>query len=401
MKKRYAFGTLLGGSLLLLLGLALPLEAQSGDARWLPFVGCWQPIDAGEEAGLLCFRQVGQGVEMFNVVDGEIASTELIGADGTPRAVTAEGCTGFESLRFSEDGQRIFTRSELTCGDEIRAGSGVMAFVEMERWIDVRSLQIEGEPVAWVQGYELADADDLAAQGVADPAAFDPNLVRATRLRAARAIEVDDVEEAVRQSDARAVEVWVAAQEDGFELDGEELVRLADAGVPASVTDVMIAVSYPDRFVLSPEGGATASERSREAYAAGYRPGFGAYLWDPYYRPIGFGYYRYAPFGYYGYGPYPVYGGYYGYRPVTVIVEPAPDTGGRMVPGRGYTRGASSSGGSDTAAPRASVGSSPSGGSSQPARSSSGNSSSGRSSSGSGDSDSGSRSTGRTAQPRN
>jgi hypothetical protein len=381
---------------------ALPLSASSqvGDARWLPFVGCWRPVDAGAEAGLLCFRPFEQGVEMFHVGDGQLSRAERLVADGTPRPVVAEGCTGFESVRFSADGLRAFTRSEYTCGDEIRAGSGVMAFVDEERWIDVRALEVQGHPVAWVQAYQLAGAETLAAQAISDPAAFDRNLVRATRIRGARAIEVADVEEAVSLVQARAVEVWVAAQEDEFELTGSELVRLADAGVPESVIDVMIAVSYPERFRLAPDG-AVAEREPPDVDAGAYRRGFGAYLWDPFYWdpfywPSGPGFRRYVPFGYYGYGGfYGPYGGYYGYRPITVIVEPARPRG-EMVPGLGYTRGLSSTGSSDGGQPRASVGPERAGGSSGDGV--------GRDSSGGGDragSSSGARPTGRTARPRN
>jgi hypothetical protein len=388
--------TSLFGVGLAIAALALPAAGQAGGGGWTPFVGCWEPLDAGEEAGLLCFRPSGSGVEMYNVVDGEVASSEQIAADGSPRPVSAEGCTGFESATFSEDGLRVFTRSEFTCGDDVRAGSGIMSFISPTQWIDVRSLQVEGEPVAWVQRYALADAEDLNEQGVEDPAAFDRTLVRATRTRSARDIEVDDVEEAVGRVEARAVEVWVAANETELELSGSDLVRLADAGVPESVLDVMVAVSYPDRFVLSPEGAAAAERAGGGVYDTGYRRGFRSYLWDPYYRPIGFGYYRYSPFGYYGYGGYGwggSYGGYYGYRPATVIVQPvSPGSSGRMVPGRGYTRG-SSSAGSGGATPRSSVGGRPA-----PAPSRGGGSAA-SSDRGSSSGSSGS-SSGRTARPR-
>ncbi|HSH74190.1 MAG TPA: hypothetical protein VLA09_00685 [Longimicrobiales bacterium] len=345
------------GCALLLVGLTAPARGQSVDTRWSPFVGCWEPVDAGTEAGLLCFRPTVQGVEMFNVVDGEIASTEPMSADGSRRPVSAEGCAGFESAQFSEDGLRVFTRSEFECGAEMRAGTGVMSFIAPTQWIDVRSLEIDGEPVAWVQRYGLADLETLASQGLEDPAEFDRALVRATRARAARDIELEDVEEAAALIDARAVEVWVATNETEFELSGSELVRLADAGLPETVIDVMVAVSYPDRFVVSPEGAAAAERTLDGVYDAGYRRGFRSYLWDPYYRPIGLGYYRYAPFGYYGYGfGGEYYGGYYGYRPATIVVQPAPSgQRGRMVPGRGYTRG-SSAAGSGGATPRSSVG---------------------------------------------
>ena len=380
--------------------LALPVRAQSGGNGFTAFVGCWEPLDAGEEAGLLCFRPSGAGVEMFNVLDGEVVSSEQIVADGSPRPVSAEGCTGFESAAFSEDGLRVFTRSEFTCDDEVRAGTGVMSFIAPTQWIDVRSLEVEGEPVAWVQRYELADADAIEEQGVEDPADFDRTLVRAMRTRASRDIEVDDVEEAVRQIEARAVEVWVATNETELELTGSDLVRLADAGVPESVIDVMVAVSYPDRFVVTPEGAAEADRMAARAgyYDPGYRRGYRSYLWGPYYRPLGLGYYGYSPFGYYGYGWGGYYGGYYGYRPATVIVQPvSPGSSGRMVPGRGYTRGSSSAG--SGGAPRSSVGSP------APSSSRSGGGSvrrSGGSSDGGGASSSGSSgsSSGRRAQPR-
>lgn len=209
---------------------------------------------------------------------------------------------------------------------------------------------------------------------------------------AAQNIAVDDVEEAAGRVDARAVEAWVATNETELEISGSELVRLADAGVPESVIDVMVAVSYPDRFVLAPEGAPT--ERTEGVYAtgyrgAGYRYGFRSYLWAPYYPPVGFGYYGYSPFGYYGFGWGGYYGGYYGYRPATVIVRPVdPGPRGRMVPGRGYTRG-SSSAGSGGATPRSSAGPAPS--------SSRGGGSGVRSGGGSSRS---SGSSGRTARPR-
>jgi hypothetical protein len=382
----------------LLLGASAPTaQAQAAGNGWSAFAGCWEPLDAGDEAGLLCFRPSGAGAEMFNMVGGEVVSREQLAADGAPRPVTAEGCTGTESASLSRDGLRVFTRSEFRCGSETRTGSGVMSFIAPSQWVDVRSLEVGGEPVAWVQRYQAADAEALAEQGIDDPAEFDRTLVRAMRTRAARDIELEDVEEAATRIDARAVEVWLATSEPELELSGSELVRLADAGVPESVIDVMVAVSYPERFVVSPEGAAEADRAMSSAgYDTGYRRGYRSYIWSPFYRPVGLGYSRYSPFGYYGgygWGGYygGAYGGYYGYRPATVIVQPATSApGGRMVPGRGYTRGSASAGSGD-AAPRSSVGGAP-------ARSSSGSGAS--SSGGSSSSGSSGSSTGRTAQPR-
>jgi hypothetical protein len=348
-------------------GVAMPATAQQ-DSRWTAFVGCWVPAGADDGAGLLCFRPAGAGVEMFNVAGGEVTASEPVVADGQARQVSAEGCTGSERVEFSEDGMRAFTRSEFQCGSESRQGSGVMSFVTASEWIDVRALTVAGDPVAWAQAYQAATSGQVAAQGIADPAASSEELIRAARVRAARPIETLDVEEAAQRVEPRAVEVWVAAHETPFDLDGDELVRLADSGMPESVIDVMVAVSYPDRFVLSPEGTASEAEPTQMVdNAYGYRRGYRSYLWSPFWGPS----YRYSPysrFGYYGYGfdGYGGYGGYWGYAPATIIVRPAPTVEvprGRIQPGRGYVRDSGSSGSS--------------GGSARPASSSGGGGSSG------------------------
>ena len=54
---------------------------------------------------------------MTNYVEGEVSSIELLVGDGERRSVSAEGCEGWESLVFAEDGRRAFTQTEFLCGD--------------------------------------------------------------------------------------------------------------------------------------------------------------------------------------------------------------------------------------------------------------------------------------------
>jgi hypothetical protein len=394
--------TRLFSAAVLLGALAVPARGQMAEPRWLPFVGCWTPVDAESGAGMLCFRPSGQGVEMSNIVNGQVASSEQLVADGSRRPVTAQGCTGGESVDFSESGLRVFTHSQFDCQSETRSGSGVMAFISPGQWVDVRSLDVQGEPVAWVQRYSAATPKQLSDQGVEDPAASDRALVRAARVRASRDIDIDDVKEAASQIDERAVEVWVATRASRFDLTADKLEQLADSGVPSGIIDVMVAVTYPDRFAVSPEGMPSTADRTAQyAYRDGYRRGFRSFLWDPFYNPVGFGfgyspygYYSspfYSPFGYYGYGYGGVYGGYYGYRPAPIVIQPRSQ--GQMINGRGYTRGSSSGTTSGGARPRSSA-PSPSPSRSAGSRPSS-SSSSGPSRGGSSHS-----SSGRTAHPR-
>ena len=104
---------------LLLVGSGASVEAQNVPSRWLAFAGCWEPLGADGETGLLCFEASGDGVEMSNVFEGSATATERLVADGTPRPVTAEGCDGTESVEFSEDGRRVFTESSFTCESQL------------------------------------------------------------------------------------------------------------------------------------------------------------------------------------------------------------------------------------------------------------------------------------------
>jgi hypothetical protein len=166
------------------------------------------------------------------------------------------------------------------------------------------------------------------------------------RLAAGSTIGSSAVIEASRAVTPAVVQAWLLERGQAFALDGAELVRLADAGVPAQVTDAMVAVSNPQEFAVArPE--TRSSARLNDDDIVGRR----IYVYmDPLYSPYGWGY---APFGYgYGYGRYgysPLgygngygYGaGYYGagYFPPVVIVNPGQaQTRGQAVKGRGYTR---------------------------------------------------------------
>ncbi|MGB1780300.1 MAG: hypothetical protein ACPHQP_12145, partial [Longimicrobiales bacterium] len=193
---------------------ALPAAGQANasdlDGRWLPFIGCWEAVGAQEDIGLLCFSPAGEGVEVTNYVEGEISSIELLVGDGERRQVSAEGCEGWESLVFSEDGRRAFTTTEFLCGDsEARAGTGVMTFLSTTGWADVRALEIDGEPFAWVQEYELASLETLREHDIADPASDLGMAVRSARMAASASIDIDDVLEASMSMDDKAVETWV------------------------------------------------------------------------------------------------------------------------------------------------------------------------------------------------
>ena len=226
-------------------------------------------------------------------------------------------------------------------------------------------------------------------EGVEDPATGLGMAVRTARAAAAASLDLDDVIEASGQMDAKAVETFLVAKRDSFRPDGQDLVRLADAGVPETVIDAVVAVSHPDRFVVETGGAPAQFEgEGRPTHYRGYM-GFNPF-WGP---AFGFSY-GYMPYGYWGSGyyGYPGYGyGYWGYRPGYVVIQPR-TSGGRIYNGRGYRPGSSSSSSNPSARGRSAR---PRGGGAQPSYSVGG-----RSGGGSPAASGGSRSGGRQATPR-
>jgi len=415
--------TVITGGLLasvLVIAVAQPAASQDRDydARWLPWLGCWEasvgPAE-GDDAPMLCLRSVpdGEGVEMLTVEGGEIVAQETIRADGVTRPASHEGCDGSERVAFSDDGDRVYMRADLVCeGGLERTSAGIMSMVSPYEWLDVRTVTVRGESVPWVLRYQLATLEAVEAAGLEGIAADRVMAQQAARIAASAALTIEDVIDASTQMDTKGVQAWVVERGDQFTLDASRLVSMADAGVPESVIDMVVAVSYPDHFVVDRglEGGAEAAESDYArtgAYGPAGRAGYGygryydPFFLSPFYSPYaGYGYYSPYRFGYgygIGYGGYGFgYGGFgygfgyggYGYYPTIVVVgtrqHQPQGTSARAVRGRGYTQGGrSSSSGSSGARPQ---GSSSSGASAAPSRS--------------GSSSSGSRASGRKAKPR-
>ena len=93
-------------ALVLALAVALvgagPAGAQQVDARWLPWIGCWEPVNGSGEADLVCVRpgdEVG-AVEILRVRAAEVVGRESVWTDGKRHETAHETCTGWEEGPF-------------------------------------------------------------------------------------------------------------------------------------------------------------------------------------------------------------------------------------------------------------------------------------------------------------
>ena len=398
------------------------------DARWQPWLGCWvanMPRAAGASETMVCVvpEESGSGVELTVIANNKVAHREIVNAAGVRTPKVFDTCPGWESASFSRDERRIFLRSEFACGKTMVDGSGVFAISDAGEWIEVRGSIIGGRSTVRAVRYRPAGRTlrRLAAGMASDSMPFavvdEREAARHQRFAAGAPLSADAVLEVAKSVQTPVAEAWLNELGQTFALNGKELVRLADAGMPSSVIDLMVALSYPKRFAVrraeyegTGAGGAitvetptlTSESANRRRDNCGYSAypgyygdqcypgyfGYGVYGYDPYYNSAYGRMYGYSYGGLYDgyYGGY--YGGYYyGSRPIIIVNtgsnDNTPAPRGQAVKGQGYTR--QGSGGSPSTNTTGSSGSS-------------GSSSSGSSSSGS--SSSGSSSSGRTAKPR-
>jgi len=184
--------------------------------------------------------------------------------------------------------------------------------------------------VLGIRTFVGASGGTLAGLGIVDPSAGLDLAVSTARTRAGRALTADALVEIVEGAGPEVASALIVEARHLLDLNASLLRSLSERGVPGDVLDVMLAVSYPDRFQLggSAEGPlpkirdvvdstpaarrAVASwpQRSRPQRSRpsrGYSPWrFGYY--DPFFfDPFFYGTYEYgySPYGYRSFGsPY-------------------------------------------------------------------------------------------------
>jgi hypothetical protein len=400
---------------------------EGADAQWAPWLGCWQLVDESQRdanpdatevsrapaarpsaSGVsVCVTPVNElgGISLQTRVSNQPALEQTIVADGADHPISDADCHGTQRAEWSRAGTRLFAHAQLACGDQMpRKISGLAMITGNGIWVDVQVVEIAGRERIRVRRYRRAPDQRGAAI--------------APRIGAP--LTIDDVKEASGKVSRSAVEAALIASNARFDLNSRRLVDLDDAGVPDTVIDLMVALSYPERFVVErantggsgsffdPIGNSYFGSSLFDAQYA-YSPFFygslmypyGAYLYDAYYySPFAYSYSGrdgslYLPGGGFATGD----GGGSGTRP--------PDNGGRAINGVGYVRvrpreaaaedtgAAARQNGNVSSGTASTAGSDSTSSGSSSSGSSSGGATSGGFSSGSSSGD-----TGRTAQPR-
>jgi hypothetical protein len=401
--------------------IAMPAAAQNTQSvnRWQAWLGCWVPTNTlirviGRTATtVVCVvpTSVASAVDVVTVSGGKILDRTHVDTDGQPHTIAKDGCTGWQSAKWSPDSHRVYLKSEFNCsGAPLTHLSAMYAMAGAGEWIDVQGMRVDQRTGVHTVRYRQAGEVSLPRE-IAQKLPAHAIAKAAATLLVSEPPSIAQVEEASHEVDGNIVATWLIeadklSVERPVPLTGKQLVRLADHGVPANVIDVMVGLSYPDELAVNPATASVARQNTDSAYIPSgelamlppqemligfdrfgfplyvteaavlngcsspflYGPGpydVGWNLYASHYLCSGFGYggayvgfpgYNYGGFGNYGYGA-----GFFGGGPS--VVPRGAGTGttttshGRVVNGKGYSQGTSNgststgSGASTTSAP--------------------------------------------------
>ena len=318
------------------------------DTRWLPFVGSWRLMlntintvrTVLNENYVLTIRpeEEGKVVVMESARDDAVMFEEKITADGVRHPLDKDGCTGWYSYAWSENGKRLLFDGESSCGDNLgQEISGIMMIDTAGDCVDIKLLKNGEEKAITIRRYQSADID-LAAPV---PAIMSRAFV--DRGSAAASFSLDEVIELSGKVEPEVLEAALVEMRGSFPINSKQLIRLSDAGVPSQVIDLMVALSFPKKFTVEPA--ALSWVKSSDSFRAPY------YHWpmNPWYwtsslmPPYDYWYWGrdwYQRYGWYRY--------YYGHIVLPGEASHGGSGGGKLVKGSGYTRVISGSSGPQT-----------------------------------------------------
>jgi len=323
------------------------------DTRWIPWIGSWRLVSntvntiesAPEEEYLLTISpgDNGKTIILKSYREEMLLVEEKIIADGLRHPLTDDRCMGWYLYFWSETGKRLLFNSESNCpGDLPRLISGMSIVDSTGDWLDIQLVQNgEGKAIT-IRRYRNVDKDSVNLSWINE------TQTSLSRISAGKSFSISEIIELSSKVEPEVLEAALLEIHKPFPINSKQLERLADSEVPSQIVDLMVALSFPDKFTV--EGTALYMVQQPEIQQS-Y-----PFFWLPYHYcsydhlifpwhwasstciPYGYSYLGYdvCPGRYYYFSSHPYF---------WVSGGNGADTG-RLIEGHGYTRISPSSSGS-------------------------------------------------------
>ena len=225
------------------------------DNHWLPWIGSWRLVSSTinsigpplKEEYLLTIRPDKEGnfITMESTRDKTVMYEEKIETDGLRHPLNEDGCTGWYSYSWSETGNRLLFNGESSCvGDLSQKISGISIIDTVGDYVDIKLLKSGDEKAITVHRYQHVDSD------LNTPAALILSKAYNARISAGKGFSLDEVIELSSKVEPEVLETALVEMHNPFPVNSKQLIRLSDAKVPSKIVDLVVALSFPEKFTV-------------------------------------------------------------------------------------------------------------------------------------------------------
>ena len=299
-------------------------RAAHTDARWYPFLGCWQSDSAASEASssssVACVAPVAgsSGVEMMSVVHGRVTARERLDATAGAHAIDGQGCKGTETSSWAASGRRVYLHADYTCSTGIHGSSAtLLALTPDGAWLRVEEVRSGSGAVVSVDRRRPTGATSVLPAAAVRSIDDERLLITTARAAAAAPITLEEVVDATHAVGPGVAAAWLGATRQQFALDAQQTTALLHADLPPSVVQAMLGSTAPgaaasvngtsyDDIVI--RGGRVVREDRVDDSECDYVVCYAPNPYSMYNGVATYGYGSFGGYGRYGYTAFPYIG---------------------------------------------------------------------------------------------
>lgn len=181
---------------------------------WSPYLGCWSTSSGGVIGPMVCVVPTEDRARVeFMTVDGDtVIARTFVDASGKRVSALRPGCTGWETGKWSGDGQRLLMHAEFRCKDSpTQRSDAILSLSHADAFTHVeRNLVRDDAPARVVTFIVQLDTTVFPAEVRRRLPHLRPLAIETAELETLAELSPASVVEAASELDPTVVETWLA-----------------------------------------------------------------------------------------------------------------------------------------------------------------------------------------------
>lgn len=196
-----------------------PVGAQTANTAgvvtsWSPYLGCWSTSSGGTIGPMVCVVPTEDRARVeFMTVDGDtVIARTFVDASGKRVSALRPGCSGWETGKWSGDGQRLLMHAEFRCKDSpMQRSDAILSLSHADAFTHVeRNLVRDDAPARVVTFIVQLDTTVFPAEVRRRLPHLRPLALETAELETLAELSSASVVEAASELDPTVVETWLA-----------------------------------------------------------------------------------------------------------------------------------------------------------------------------------------------